>query len=631
MDVPRPFWEAVVSRNTRVEARPSAESESVDVIDTSVEDSPPTPLPRSVNRLERTVPVWAHAALILAITAMWVWSLARTNEAALGDFGMITILPITAFLALAATVFGFVVALFDHPSTRLPGIYVIGLTTMLHGLPTFVYDHLRFSWAWKHVGIVEYIQRTGSVDPNIDSLPAYHGWPGFFGINAVITETSGLDSALSYASWAPILFELLFVAALFMLFRAMTTDRRLIWTALALFVLGNWVGQDYFAPQALAYFLYLVAIGIVLRWYARRPVDAPGHASLDGDNLPPGSAGHLAVAAVLMMCMLAIAVSHQLTPIMMLVALTALFLTRSLRVSWPLWAMGAFVGAWALGPARSFVLANVSGVAGELGGVDSNLSNNLVAPELFNEAQLRISQDARLLSAALVGLAALGLLRRFRHRVPSKPLMVLAGAPAAMVLVSSYGGEVLFRAYLFALPFAALLGASLWFPRQDMGNRRWGRMTLGAVMLVLMGALLIADFGTDNRQVFSTDEVAAADFVFANALPGALIIEGSRDYPRQYRNYEQFVYLALDRSRPETLEGLLVDPAAKLASWLNDTTTYNSGYVIITQSQRRSVTALGTLLSPTLDVIEQSLLGSDQFEVVFQSGDAVVFAPVKPS
>jgi hypothetical protein len=117
--------------------------------------------------------------------------------------------------------------------------------------------------------------------------------------------------------------------------------------------------------------------------------------------------------------------------------------------------------------------------------------------------------------------------------------------------------------------------------------------------------------------------------VFENAQPGALIIEGTRDYPRQYRNYETFTFLALDRSTPETLEGLRADAASRIASWLGDDERYNSGLVIITESQRNTASVLGTLLTPTLDTIENSLLASDQFEVVFESGTARVFAPVE--
>ncbi|GAA4954515.1 hypothetical protein GCM10023238_21380 [Streptomyces heliomycini] len=49
-----------------------------------------------------------------------------------------------------------------------------------------------------------------------------------------------------------------------------------MWTAVWIFQLANWVGQDYFAPQGLAYLLHLTVIAMVLRHFVR-----------------PGSAGRL--------------------------------------------------------------------------------------------------------------------------------------------------------------------------------------------------------------------------------------------------------------------------------------------------------------------------------------------------
>ena len=40
--------------------------------------------------------------------------------------------------------------------------------------------------------------------------------------------------------------------------------------AVVVFLLANWPGQDYFAPQALGYFLYLLTIGILLTWVCAR-------------------------------------------------------------------------------------------------------------------------------------------------------------------------------------------------------------------------------------------------------------------------------------------------------------------------------------------------------------------------
>ncbi len=570
-----------------------------------------------------------HGLIIVGIAILWAWTLNGVDQADLGSYGIVTILPITAFILIAAALAGFVASLTVPGGGRIQGAYVLGLTVMIHGMPTFVYDHLRFSWAWKHVGIVEYIQRVGDVDPTINTLGVYHNWPGFFGLSAWITDVSQLESALSFASWAPILFNLLFVGALYVMFRAFTSDTRLIWTALLVFVLGNWIGQDYFSPQAMAFFLYLIAIAILLRWYSRHPLGPNGEVVVPGDEVDPGSLASFILSVVLALTLLAIAATHQLTPIVTIAAIGGLLVFRVIRVSWPLYAMLLFTFTWLFGPARTFVVDNITSVLRELGGFQANLDNNLVSYDIVNTAQLFVSQVARLLSASIFGLAGLGWMRRRQRRLRSGWVLLLAGIPGVLVLMSSYGGEVIFRAYLFALPFAALLAASLWFPDEYSGHSRWTPITLGAVIVTLTAGLLIADFGTDSRQVFDNDEVAASDFVFQRAQPGALIIEGSRDYPRQYRNYEQFTFLALDRSTPDTLEGLLADPATKLASWLRDTERYTGGYVIITRSQRESVTELGTLLSPTLDTIETSLQQSPLWTTLFESGPARVYGLVE--
>ena len=39
------------------------------------------------------------------------------------------------------------------------------LLALVHGTPAVLYGTLRYSWAYKHVGIVDYILRTGTVDP----------------------------------------------------------------------------------------------------------------------------------------------------------------------------------------------------------------------------------------------------------------------------------------------------------------------------------------------------------------------------------------------------------------------------------------------------------------------------------
>ena len=214
--------------------------------------------------------------LIPVVVAMLVWgfSLPGIDIRGMTDLGLVSVLTPTVYVALGLLTFSFCFTLLKLDTHWIvPALHLIALIVIIHGTPAILYDTLRYSWAWKHVGIVDYIQRNGSVDPSMPVLQAYHSWPGFFALVALLTETAGLGSALSFASWGPVFFNILFAGALLFVFRSLTTDMRLVWFAVWLFVASNWVGQDYFSPQAENYFLYLVILGICLHWF--RPFISP--------------------------------------------------------------------------------------------------------------------------------------------------------------------------------------------------------------------------------------------------------------------------------------------------------------------------------------------------------------------
>lgn len=149
-------------------------------------------------------------------------------------------------------------------SVWAPGVYVAGWIAIVHASPVLIKGTLRYAWVWKHVGIVDYIQRNSRIDLAIDALPVYHSWPGFFGMATLLTDVAGLPNALAIASWSPFFFEVLFASAVLFLVSTASADLRLIWLGVWFYSLTNGVGQDYFAPQAMAYFFYLVILATCL-------------------------------------------------------------------------------------------------------------------------------------------------------------------------------------------------------------------------------------------------------------------------------------------------------------------------------------------------------------------------------
>ena len=113
-------------------------------------------------------------------------------------------------------------------------------------------------------------------------------------------------------------------------------------------------------------------------------------------------------------------------------------------------------------------------------------------------------------------------------------------------------------------------------------------------------------------------------WVAENARDGSLLVEGSRNYPSHFLNYERFTYVAIAREPAESRERVLRDPERHLARWL-DNEAYADTYVIITRSQKVEVDRDGSLPQGSLERIERILRRSDRFRVAYSTRDAVVF------
>ena len=138
---------------------------------------------------------------------------------------------------------------------------------ILFGTPSFIEYGPRTQSAWRLAGIVDYIARNHSIDRGID---AFFNWPGFFILVAFVTEAAGLDSSLELARWAPLFFNLAYLLPLFVIYRVLALSDRQVWIGLWIFVAGNWVGQDYLAPQAFGYFIYLTMIAVIVAAFRAR-------------------------------------------------------------------------------------------------------------------------------------------------------------------------------------------------------------------------------------------------------------------------------------------------------------------------------------------------------------------------
>ena len=194
-----------------------------------------------------------------------------------------------------------------------------------------------------------------------------------------------------------------------------------------------------------------------------------------------------------------------------------------------------------------------------------------------------------------------------------------------LVLITGFGGEVLFRAFLFAAPFIAFLAATACLPRDGRGMPWKNLMSPPLLTAVLLPGFLLGYYGKERQNYFTPAEVEAVGLGQDNARPGSLLVEGSRNYPTQFRNYERFTYVAIDREPEASWRELLADPVDQLDDWLEDP-RYTDAYVLITRSQKIAVDTQGSMPAGSLENVETALRHSPQFRVAYDSGDAVIFS-----
>jgi hypothetical protein len=510
-------------------------------------------------------------ALPLLAYGLWAFSLSSIDTRTIADIGLIASLPLLFFAALMVLSISFGFLLLINPGKSWLWILHIGLLIlMLHGTLPILYDVPRFPWAYKHIGVTSYIQLHHGVNPGLD---AYHNWPGFFALGALWTEALGFESSLGFAKWAQLVFNFLYLGPLLMLYGALGRSRQAVWVAAWFFFMTSWVSQDYFAPQAFNFFLFLVVIAVGLNWLGLNPqvrvrkpraVASNGlqttglnatvisnaetsrvpetnanpvsslEASVNPDSNPeatmnlgstettaatgsasfPASTSSSAVSteisgteisststtqpqrsnfyfalmrqavhsdhsglestpaqrygliAIIVLAFAVIISSHQLTPFMLIAGLVALALWRRSRYPWLPVLLGMLVIVWGLTFAKSYTSSQNQWYS-TLGRVFQNLQEN--TSESLQESQGRVTASLliKVFVLGIWGLAALGALQQMRRGVVPLRAMLLAIAPFPIILLNSYGGEMLLRIYFFSLPFMTILIAGALPLRDD--------------------------------------------------------------------------------------------------------------------------------------------------------------------
>lgn len=609
--------------------------------------------------IERTVPprdapaarLIGHGIVVATAITLWVAALANTDLANMRGLGLINALPATYFGAVLLAVGGAIAALIGR--REMPGAFAVhlgALIVFLHGTAALLYEEPRYPWVYKHLGVIQYIEVNGSVDRSLD---IYNNWPGFFAGNALLAAASGLEAA-AYAPWAQIFFTALTVFATLFAIRPLVDDRRQRMLIVLLVVLGDWVGQNYLAPQALAFPLMLVVIGIWLRVAPdpdRSPVTrtlaklrrslATRARSLVRAPQPSAAPQPLIVSPRVALALaaapaLAVVLTHQLSPIVLIVSTLMLAMVTGRRLGRALVALVAAELVW-LALAWPYLDQRISLV--EIGGVPT-AAPETTAPSLPYADLTALS--ARLVVAVMGMLVVVGCIRRLRNGKEIAAPLALVAAPLLIVPLQSYGGEGGLRAYLFALPWLAvlasdaLMGIDLWLrpagERATTRARIAGAVGVGAAVSVVSALTLVAYFGLELENYVGREDVEASRWFEQNAPDGAVLAYLSPGFPE--RISARYADLSVRSgsfspaltSDPYTRARLLRRSTRMEAiRGLMEVLPERERFLVIGPSQTRQIELHGVLPAAVTAVIPRELRAAPDFPVVYDRAGTVIF------
>jgi hypothetical protein len=583
-------------------------------------------------RLAATAPAW----LAVGATVLWVMAIRGIDLRRMSDVGLVSVLPPLACLALAMLTAGYCLALRQRPLHTLTLFLHLGaLIFMLAGITALVEPVPRLGVAWLHAGFIEYITRTGTIAPTLD---ARFSWPGFFIFGALLTQVAGLPSATSLLGWAPVAFNLLYLGPLLITFRAMTSDRRLVWLGIWFFYLADWIGQDYFSPQALTFFLYLVILSVLLRWF-REPVAGPpvwlgrlgGLSSaralarvaawLTRSGTPsfssrPGQrAGLMALVLILFA---AIASSHQLTPFALLAGVSALVLFNRCSARGLPVVMAILIGAWTSYMAISYLQGHLTGILGEVGQVGTSVGANVTDHLQGSPGHVFVVRLRVVVTLALWGTAVLGGVRRLCNGYRDLAAALLASASFLLLGLQSYGGEMLLRVYLFALPFTAFFAAALFYTTPGAGTTRRTTVAIGLVSVLLLGSFFFTRYGNEQFESFTAGEVDAVQYLYRTAPPGSLLLAAAPNLPWRFQDVEKYDYQSLPVRT-------VIGPDIETIAGLMANEKYPGAYLILTRSEEAFAAADSGLPPAAWERFEETLTASGRFRLAFTAEDAMIF------
>lgn len=583
------------------------------------------------------MPLVAGIIALVVVVGLLAYTVHKARGQPIGDYGL---LPLFGAPFDAAVVLTIVISVLGLRFVRVAwpaAVAALGLLAFeLNGSMMLIITNPVASWAYKHFGVTDYVVHGGALN---DPLDVYQQWPGFFSVAAALVHISG-RSVYAYANWAGLFFVVLNAVTLFAITRRFSRQRRIVpYVAVLLFLVVNWEGQEYFSPQTFAFELCLLFQLLLLpfleperlrRWFVNRrwlhlspiaSLDIPGRAQV-------GTAGVTVRVIGLMAVFAAITVTHQLSPYMLFAGVAALWILGVLRH--PVVIVGILIIIIAY-PLLHLTAVNQNSI---LTGLNFSNATGTKGLSQATPPQILAGQLAKVVTVGLWGGTLVAGLSYWRRRLGAVIIpLVLAFMPLSLVLGSSYGGEGIYRAFLFSSPWCSIVIA---LRVADLVRAPIFRlMAMGAWALIAsFGSAQAGNFGQFGMLVMPTEEITASTYFLDHAPVNSTLVLAADNFPSR-GNGRYILHNPVQLPNDPSLDSLPMyeGPGLKNISSKNlalDVAglVHGSAFLVFAPTMNPLVKYFGTYTPGTLPTVEARLKTSPYWKVWYDKGGTVIFEAV---
>ena len=470
------------------------------------------------SNIDRDAALFTTSLILSGISALCLIIGMATATLRLNDYGLAESFPAAFYLGLAFLPLAS--ACLWLTNRKVDGIILAQLLLLLVAIwlsPYFLEETARFRSSYKNFSAVDWLADGDGFAPDV---VVYHNWPFFPVIMTAVIKVTGI-SPVQLMGVFPFLIQLTYLLPLTYLLRVFRPSNNGWWAGVWFFYLFNWTGQDYFAPQALAFLFFLCLLALFAHVATR-----------SGGLFQTRS---MALFLALYGCLV---LTHVLTAGIVVAILAMLTLSRQLKQRSVLIVAAVMFVAWQIYGADSFFSFSQNRIEDNILDLQDffnlNVGSRLAgAPDHVVVGRLRMA-----MTLIAGGIALICFLMRITERHDRRDLFLLRrGSDSTMHAIGSlritnlmyiwqpapfavfcflglvliaplyvYGGEMLIRSLLFSLPAFALLvgGAFAW---------RTPAIAVVAMFALVAPLHMVARYGNEAYDYVSPQEVEGFNFV----------------------------------------------------------------------------------------------------------------------